>query len=127
MNIISGHMDLGIRMDRAYYEEQFNKTAPSNKTILAIIKKFHCTGSVLCNGREQHFGDRLISHRKEFPFPLHSLDLMTPDAYIWGMLKESVFRSDDPPRNVPELWEKIKSFFRVLATTCVYQHVQQSK
>ena len=35
-----------------YYEEQFNKTAPSNKTILAMVKKFHRTGSVCVNGRD---------------------------------------------------------------------------
>ena len=44
----------------------------------------------------------------KFPFPSHSPDLMAPDAY---MLKESVFWSDDPPGNVPELREKIQSFF----------------
>ena len=47
----------------------------------------------------------------EFPFSSHSLDLTSPDAYIWGMLIESVFRSDDPPGNVSELQEKIQSFF----------------
>ena len=36
-----------------HYEEQFKKTASSNKTILAIIEKFHATGSVLCQRREQ--------------------------------------------------------------------------
>ena len=40
-------------MDRAYarlehYEEQFNKTVPSNKTILTIVEKFHRKGSALC-------------------------------------------------------------------------------
>ena len=29
---------------REHYEEQFNKTVPSNKTILAIVEKFHHTG-----------------------------------------------------------------------------------
>ena len=33
---------------REHYEEQFNKMAPSNKTILAIIEKFNHKGSVLC-------------------------------------------------------------------------------
>ena len=33
---------------REHYEKQFNKMAPSNKTILAIVEKFHHTGSVLC-------------------------------------------------------------------------------
>ena len=36
-----------LRHVRKHYEEQFNKTL-SNKTILAIAEKFHCTGSVLC-------------------------------------------------------------------------------
>ena len=31
-----------------HYEEQFNKTVQSNKTILATVEKFHCMGSVLC-------------------------------------------------------------------------------
>ena len=33
---------------REHYEEQFNKSASSNKTILAIIEKFHLMGPVLC-------------------------------------------------------------------------------
>ena len=37
-----------LRHDREHYEEQFNMTVPSNKTILAIVGKLHCTGSVLC-------------------------------------------------------------------------------
>ena len=32
-----------LRHVREHYEEQFNKTAPSNKTILAITEKFHRT------------------------------------------------------------------------------------
>ena len=59
---------------------------------------------------QQYFGDRLISRGTKFPFPSHTPDLTVPDAYIWGMLKESVFRSDDAPGNVPELREKIQSF-----------------
>ena len=75
---------------------------------------------------QQHFGDRLISRGTEFLFLSHSLDLTVPDAYIWGMLKESVFQSDDPPGNVPELREKIV-IFCVVAKTYVDQHVQQSE
>ena len=37
-----------LRHVRELYEEQFYKTAPSNKTILAIVEKFHRTRSVLC-------------------------------------------------------------------------------
>ena len=60
---------------------------------------------------QQHFGVCLVSRGTELPFPSHSTDLAALDAYTWGMLKESVFRSDDPPGNVPELLEKIQSFF----------------
>ena len=43
-----GHQnEPSLRHVREHYEEQFNKTAPSNKTILAIIEKFHRMGSVL--------------------------------------------------------------------------------
>ena len=42
-----GHQNgLSLRDVREHYVEQFNKTAPSNKTILANVEKFHCTGSV---------------------------------------------------------------------------------
>ena len=58
---------------------------------------------------QQHFGDHLISRGTEFPFPSHSPKLTAPYAYIWGMLKESIFWSDDPPGNVPELRRKIQS------------------
>ena len=37
-----------LRHLREHYEEQFNKTAPSNKTILAIVEEFHRRGSVFC-------------------------------------------------------------------------------
>ena len=57
---------------------------------------------------QEHFGDCWISRVTEFLFPSHSPDLTAPDAYIWGMLKESVFWSDDPRGNVPELQEKIQ-------------------
>ena len=39
---------LSLRHVREHYEEQFNETAPSYKTILAIVEKFHRMGSVLC-------------------------------------------------------------------------------
>ena len=68
------------------------------------------TAGELFASLRQHFGDRLLSRGTEFPFPLHSPDLKAPDAYIWGMLKESVFRSDVPPGNIPELRQKIVIF-----------------
>ena len=37
-----------LRHVREHYGDQFNKTAPSIKTILVIFEKFHRTGSILC-------------------------------------------------------------------------------
>ena len=48
-----------LRCVREHYEEQFNKTAPSNKTILAIVEKFHLMGSVLC--QQEQLGARGLS------------------------------------------------------------------
>ena len=42
-----------LRHVRERYEEKFNKTAPGNKTIPAIVEKFHRTGSFLCQRKEQ--------------------------------------------------------------------------
>ena len=39
---------LSLRHVGKHYEEQFNKTVPSNKTILVIVKKLYNTRSVLC-------------------------------------------------------------------------------
>ena len=50
-----------LRQIREHYEEQSNKTAPSNKTILAIVKEFHCTGSVL----SQRKGTTGRHHKRE--------------------------------------------------------------
>ena len=104
-SIISRHTELGVRMDRScgcngcmdprQWMQQDGATAHTAGESLACL--------------QQHFGDRLISRGTEFPFPSHSPDLTAPDVYIWGMLKESVFRSDDPPGNVLQLREKIQS------------------
>ena len=59
---------------------------------------------------QQHFGDRLISRGKEFPFPSHSPDLTATDAYIWCMLKGSVFRSDDPLEIFPNYERRFSHF-----------------
>ncbi|KAF2896938.1 hypothetical protein ILUMI_09232 [Ignelater luminosus] len=52
----------------------------------------------------------IISRGTDFEYPSHSSDLTPPDAYIWGMRKESVFQSEDPPANIGELRRKITLF-----------------
>ncbi|KAG8296438.1 hypothetical protein J6590_056791 [Homalodisca vitripennis] len=41
----------------------------------------------------------------ERPQHIHSPDLTTPDAYVWGMLKENIFH-EDPPSTIVQLKEK---------------------
>lgn len=36
----------------------------------------------------EHFGDRVISCCRNFPYSAHSLYLTAPDAYVWDMLKK---------------------------------------
>ncbi|KAF2891409.1 hypothetical protein ILUMI_14764 [Ignelater luminosus] len=62
----------------------------------------------------EHFENRIISRGTNFEYPSHSPDLTPPDAYVWGMLKESVFWSEDPPANVGELRRKIITYFQKL-------------
>ena len=72
-----GHQ-IGLSLSHVieHYEEQFNKTAPSNKTILAIVEKFHHKASVLCQWKktgcprpvttnENH--ERLLQQVLQFP------------------------------------------------------------
>ena len=81
---------------REHYEEQFNKTAPSNKTILAIVEKFHRTGSVLCQrkgttGRPRENHERLLQQVLRSPkrsLPRTSLKLGVSDWSVRRMYKE---------------------------------------
>ncbi|KAJ4439700.1 hypothetical protein ANN_07828 [Periplaneta americana] len=52
---------------------------------------------------------------------LHSPDLTPPDAYVWGVLKESIFRQN-PPTTIVELRGKISEFF---FATCNNLHLHK--
>lgn len=71
----------------------------------------------------QTFGNRLISLRTNFPYPAHSPDLTTPDAYVWGMLKENIFR-EDPPSTIVQLKEKITMCIRRMEQPLFIKMVQ---
>ncbi|KAG8247734.1 hypothetical protein J6590_054848 [Homalodisca vitripennis] len=58
--------------------------------------------------------NRLIFLRKNFPYPAHSLHITTPDAYVWGMLKENIFH-EDPPSAIVQLKEKLTMCIRRVA------------
>ena len=53
-----------LRHVREHCEEQFNKTAPSNKTILAIVEKFHRTGSVFCQRKQTTGRPRAVTQTR---------------------------------------------------------------
>ena len=86
---------------REHYEEQFNKMAPNNNTIPAIVEKFHRTGSVLCQrkgttGRPRTFitnknHERLLQQVLQSPkrsSQRTSLKLGVSDRSIQRMFKE---------------------------------------
>ena len=92
---------LSLHHVREHYKEQFNKTAPSNKTILAIVENFHCTGSVLCQWKgttghprtvttnENH--ERLLQQMLQSPkhsLPQTSLKLGVSDRSVRWMFRE---------------------------------------
>lgn len=49
----------------------------------------------------------------EIPYLFHSPNLTPADAYVWGMLKEVVFR-EQPPAIIGELHEKMVPTVRVV-------------
>ena len=86
---------------REHYEEQFNKMAPSNKTILVIVEKFLHTGSVLCQRKRTTGCPRTITPNENHEWllqqvlqsPKHSLwqtslKLSVSDRSVWQMIKE---------------------------------------
>ena len=92
---------LSLHHVREHYKEQFNKRAPSNKIILAIVKNFHCTGLVLCQQKETTGHPRTITTNKNherllqqvLQSPKHSLrwtslKLVVSDRSVRGMFKE---------------------------------------
>lgn len=60
----------------------------------------HTAGEVLAWLNER-FPRRLISHRSEFQWPPRSPDISPLDFYLWGFVKERVFRSR--PANIRDL------------------------
>ena len=61
-----------LRHIREHYEGQFKKTAPSNKTILPIVEKFHRTGSVLCQRKGTTGRPRTVTTNENHQHVQHS-------------------------------------------------------
>ena len=89
-----------LRHVREHYKEQFNKTVPSNKTILAIVEKFHRMGSILCQRKgttghprtvttnENHERLHLVLRSPKCSLQRTSLKLGVSDRSVRRMFKE---------------------------------------
>ena len=56
----------------------------------------HCSNRTLEYLRQYFSGDRLILGRTDNPWPPYSPDLNLPDYFLWGYLKNLVYK-DNPP------------------------------
>ena len=70
---------------REHYEEQFNKTAQSNKTVLAIVEKFHRMGWVLCQWKWTTGCPRAVTTNKNHEQLLQQV-LQSPKHSLWRTL-----------------------------------------
>ena len=61
---------------------------------------------------DQKFPNRLISRKREPEWAPHSPDLNPLDFYLWGYLKDRVYR--DNPQSIPELKEAISREIRAI-------------
>jgi hypothetical protein len=95
------------------------KLKVSNTSVCQLFKDISGEETVESTGRSDptyclristHVAGRIISHGTDLPYTSHSPDLTLPDAFLWGMLKESMFNCEDPPRTVLALREQITSF-----------------
>jgi hypothetical protein len=63
------------------------------------------TANITLDWLDHKFPDRLISRKREPEWSPHSPDLNPPDFYLWGFLKDNVYRNN--PQTIPELKEAI--------------------
>lgn len=63
------------------------------------------TATVTLDWLDSKFPGRLISRRRNPEWAPHSPDLNPPDFYLWGYLKDRVYK--DNPRTIPDLKEAI--------------------
>ena len=90
---------------REHYKEQFNKAAPSNKTILAIVEKFHHMGSVLYKRTGTTGCPRTVTTNKNHERLLQQVLQSPKHTLRWTSLKLSV--SD---RSVRRMFKELGGF-----------------
>ena len=115
-----------LRYVREHYKKQFNKTAPSNKTVLPIVEKFHRTEPVLRQRKGTTGRPRTVTTNENQERLLQQVSQSPKRSLRRTSLKLGV--SDRSVRQMfKELHLKRRYIFCVFATTPVHQHFQQSK
>ena len=76
----------GVVRDLQWFQQDGATTHTANKSFVWL---------------QQRFADRLISRRCDPEWLPHSPDLNFPDSYLWGYLKDRVYRNN--PRTIPDL------------------------
>lgn len=61
---------------------------------------------------KQIFGNRIISQNATFPWPARSPDLTAADFFLWGHVKDQVYRK--PVKTIAELKRRIRDSFRAI-------------
>lgn len=75
------------------------------------------TSKLALDWLQTNFGERLISRKSEFEWAPHSPDLSPPDYYLWGYLKDRVYKTK--PQNLLELKQNIRAEMAAIpAATC---------
>ena len=90
---------------RDHYEEQHNKTAPSNKTILAIFEKFHRTESVLCQRKRTTGRPRTVTTNEN-----HERFLQQVLQYQKRCLRRSSLKLGVSDRSVRRMFKELGGF-----------------
>ncbi|KAI6648262.1 hypothetical protein LOD99_12071 [Oopsacas minuta] len=64
------------------------------------------TANITINWLKEHFKHRVVSKRYKIGWPPYSPDLSPPDFFLWGYLKDRVYK--DRPKTITDLKQKIK-------------------
>ena len=66
---------------------------------------------------EELFPNRVVGLGHNVPWPPRSPDLTAADFFLWGYLKQQVYGTGVPPRNLPDLRDRIMDATRALRRT----------
>lgn len=82
------------------------------------------TANVTMQFLNETFPGRLLSRKSDFPWPAHSPDLTCPDFFLWGYLKDQVYRP--VPRTLQDLKTNIRREIRRLDQQMVSRAVDNT-